>query len=241
MYKTFNKKKKKINKKHQNTTGIGGRKKGISQIKRTKANKLRRTAQYMDLDTKTSRNQFLEDQKIPASDMDRWVNNFDKWLRETDQNLRKCFSRPTIKGFGQFHEQEIQVYRQYSDYRAQGYVVQTQMLARWMMAACVRDQPPKFKPGYHKWGNGWQARFCKRWKISRQKKTKKKTEDVFMRLHEINNYHYFTLYLWQDPDNYQDPYFSEANYVDRHPADLIDRESETSIEGSSTPSLSDSD
>lgn len=150
------------------------------------------------------------------------------------------FFRPTVRGFGKFHAQEIKVHAQYSEYRSEGHQVTTLHLAKWMLAQCRDDLPVGFDPNKKNFGKGWTTRFMKRWGISRQRKRKNKSENVFQRLHEISNYHYFTIHLWQNPEYYEEPYFAYENYVTQHPADLVDEDSSEFYVGSTT-NESDSD
>ena len=54
-------------------------------------------------------------------------------------------------------------------------------------------------------------------------------------MHQISNYHYWLIYNFQNPSNFDSPYFSYENYVEEHPADLQSESTDETYEGSSSP------
>ena len=65
-------------------------------------------------------------------------------------------------------------------------------------------------PNKYTFKKGWVRRFCKRHNLSVQRRKNKKKKSVYERLHIISNYHWWVIYQFQDPDNYngkKDQYF----------------------------------
>ena len=72
----------------------------------------------------------------------------------------------------------------------------------------------------------WVRRFCKRHSISLQKRNIKYST-VFERKHQIENYDKWLIYHFQDPDNYDEKYFSYETYVLKEiPNDSADEDPE---------------
>ena len=73
----------------------------------------------------------------------------------------------------------------------------------------------------------WVRRFCKRHSISLQKRSNIKCSTVFERKHQIENYDKWLIYHFQDPDNYDEKYFSYETYVLKEiPNDSADEDPE---------------
>ena len=189
---------------------------------------------YREFNTSRAQKKFLENNRIPKSDMTRWQNQYHGWCDLTRRQQKQFFVRSNQKGKGIFHPQEKKVHKTYMEWRAQGYLVTKKRLGLWMKFTVKEDNPPHYKPCFHTFGPGWQKRFCSRWRISLQRKTKRKTTDVFRRLHKIKNYHYWLIYMWQDPWFYENPYFTFNNYVEKHIANLIEDEPVLELNGSSS-------
>ena len=63
-----------------------------------------------------------------------------------------------------------------------------------MKRVCEKDKPEGYNPKKAKFTTKWKRGFCKRWKISVQKKTNNKNLSVLERIHKVKNYHYYTIY-----------------------------------------------
>ena len=181
---------------------------------------MRKVEAYNDLETTEGRGIYLLKNYIPLSDMKRWRNNYSDWCDLTVRQQKKVFVNPK-KGKGKFHDQEKKVYATYKKWRSEGLVVTKKRIRTWMKAQCDQDKPLGYDPEKKHFGKSFGIRFCNRWRISSQRRTKRKTSDVFQRMHKIKNYHYWLIYCWQDPSNYEAPYFTYNNYVRKHPAELI--------------------
>ena len=58
------------------TTGIGGRERDVSHIRRTIQNKMRKVECYNDFETSEARTNYLLKNSIPLSDMKRWRKSY---------------------------------------------------------------------------------------------------------------------------------------------------------------------
>merc|ERR1712154_125377 len=47
----------------------------------------------------------------------------------------------------------------------------------------------------HKFGLGWTYRFCKRWDLTSQRKTKQNKMSMWRKYHKVVNYLYWVIYL----------------------------------------------
>ena len=130
-----------------------------------------------------------------------------------------------MKGKGRYHECEIKLHSLYRFRRAQGLKVTYAWLSARMMQICRRDRPQgKNFDDYTGFKQGWCRRFCLRWNISLQIRTKKKTVSIYKRLHDIQAYHRKLLYDLQDPRNFghvedsetRPNWFSLKWYVENH-------------------------
>ena len=63
-----------------------------------------------------------------------------------------------------------------------------------MKQICEKDKPQGYDPKKDVFSNKWKSKFCKRWKISVQKKTNGKSKSVAERIHKVKNYHFYTIY-----------------------------------------------
>ena len=65
-----------------------------------------------------------------------------------------------------------------------------------MKQICGEDKPTGYDPTAHKFTNMWSACFCKRWQISCQRKTNKKSKSALERVHLVANFHYYAIYKY---------------------------------------------
>ena len=86
--------------------------------------------------------------------------------------------------------------------------------------AWKRDKPRgKDFENYKGFRSSWVRRWCRRWKVSLQKRTNRKSATFYNRLHIINAYHRKLIYQVQDPNNFKDDntsWISKKWYVDNH-------------------------
>ena len=161
----------------------------------------------------------------PHSTLSMWRKKKAIWIALNQKELRKHRNR-SGKGRGRYHDCEKILYGYYQDRRARGIKVTHRWLRARMRQICIRLKPKgKSFENYKGFGYGWSRRFCKRWRISLQRKTTKKTVAVFQRLHKIQQYHRTLIYDLQDPRNFgeernpqekRNNWFSQAWYVDNH-------------------------
>ena len=64
------------------------------------------------------------------------------------------------------------------------------------------ENPLGYDPAKHKFKKSWCWRYCKRWSISRRRRTNTKKKDLFERLHLIRNYHWWIVYQFANPKNW---------------------------------------
>ena len=96
-----------------------------------------------------------------------------------------------------------------------------------MRIACKKHKPAKYDPNKHKFKTAWVRRFCKRHSRSLQKRSNIKCSTVFERKHQVEKYDKWLIYNWQDPDNYDEKYFSYETYVLKEiPDDGVDADPE---------------
>ena len=63
-----------------------------------------------------------------------------------------------------------------------------------MKRVCEKDKLEGYDLKVDKFTSRWKGGFCKRWKISVQKKTSNKSRSLLERIHKVKNYHYYTIY-----------------------------------------------
>ena len=56
------------------------------------------------------------------------------------------------------------------------------------------DKPAGYDPEKCTFSDNWKVKFCKRWRISVQKKTNNKSKSVYERIHKVSNYHWYAIY-----------------------------------------------
>ena len=123
----------------------------------------------------------------------------------------------------------------YKRRRSKGMPVHLNWLMAKMKVLVQIKKPAHYRPEKHKFGVGWAQRFCKRWHISRRRRTNTKKKDLFERMHLIRRYHWWSVYQFANPENY-------PKYWDRSKLPPIpESESDVSEELSSeSESVSDS-
>ena len=104
-------------------------------------------------------------------------------------------SEDDIRVTGKFYDQQRKVYRKYQYLRGEGVPIDNDWFGNEMTLICDRDMPPGYDPEKNKFMQRWKTNFCKRWRISVQKRTNRKNKDVHERIHLVKNYHYYTVYI----------------------------------------------
>ena len=123
---------------------------------------------------------------------------------------------PYAKYSLKYHEAEKVVYALYQQHRAVGFKVTYAWLSARMKQTCRRMKPfGKSFDNYSGFNSAWVRRFCRRWRISLQRKTTKKTKHYFERLHLIQEYHRKLLYELQDPKNFEEENSTRPSWHNR--------------------------
>ena len=102
-----------------------------------------------------------------------------------------------------------------------------------MRIKCNPLKPQGFDPEKHKFKSSWVRRFCKMHSLLLRRKNNVKCSSAFERIHTISNYDHWLIYQWQDPENYDDPYFTREKFVQKD-QQSEDEDSESSFEETST-------
>ena len=96
---------------------------------------------------------------------------------------------------GKFYAQQRKVYNLYRFRRVEGLPCDGNWFQSSMRNVCKKDMPEGYDPNKpNQFGSRWRTNFCKRWKISSQKKTNSKSKSVYERIHKVRNYHYYVIY-----------------------------------------------
>ena len=90
----------------------------------------------------------------------------------------------------------------YKRRRSKGMPVHWNWLSAKMIVLMRIEKPAHYRPEKHKFRHGWAYRFCKRWNISRRRRTNTKKKDLFERMHVIRRYHWWSVYQFANPENY---------------------------------------
>ena len=121
----------------------------------------------------------------------RWVNDMDRYekcRRRTRYIMKK-------KRLGKFYSEQAEVFKQFNARRQKGGKVDYLWLQKKMMHICQKRKPHGYDPLKHKFLDHWSVAFCKRWNISLQRKTNKKSKSPFERIHLVSNFMYYMIYV----------------------------------------------
>ena len=91
-----------------------------------------------------------------------------------------------------YHAQEIQLNKRFTERRAEGHRV----TGRWLKATMkqiVRVDLPDLDT-HNKFKSCWLNNFCRRFKISWQRRTNQKNKGVMKRLNKAKSYHWWLIY-----------------------------------------------
>ena len=167
---------------------------------------------------KVSRAKWLSDFHIHKSQMSKWQRLADgEWLNHTQKELSSLKNRE--RGKGLYHEQEVKLHNMYTQRRSLGYKVSYKWISSRMLNICTKDKPGgKDFLNYSGFKSSWVRRWCKRWHVSCQRRTNRKSVHIYNRLHLIEKYHKQLIFDLQNPENFKFPnnWFSKSWYVENH-------------------------
>ena len=144
---------------------------------------------------------FLRLQKIGKSSFKRWKRNKQELEMMTARELTQRKIKPilsTWKNTGIYPAQQKQLYDWCLEIRARELPLRHKFLRVKMIQICRQDAKDGilvYDEAKHKFRTGWTYRFCKRWDLSSQRKTKKNRHSIWKRYHKIQNYLYWLIYL----------------------------------------------
>ena len=205
-----------------------GAQRSVSRVSRTTLWKLRKVIEYEATFRKGQhdvgrRNAWFQKHGIrgtptPHATMSSWKKKKAEWVDLTQKDLRRMKLQP--KGRGRYHECEKELYELYKARRAKGFRVTYKWLRGRMKNIARRRKPRGLDfDDYKGFGNAWCRQFCKRWHISLQRRTTKKSIHYYARLHEIQVYHRKLVFDLQNPANYGDDansWISKKWYIENH-------------------------
>ena len=122
--------------------------------------------------------------------MNKWIRNYHGWKKLPQSKQRRTRRKYIQKG--QYHAQEVELYKLFTERRAQKHRV----TGRWIKATMkhlIRENLPDVDTT-NKFKDKWVESFCKRWRISWQKRTNKKNKGVMERLNVAKRYHWWVIY-----------------------------------------------
>ena len=93
-----------------------------------------------------------------------------------------------------FWEQQKTLYDKFSDRRAQGFKVDYNLL-RSTMKHILRDDGVLDGWNDKSFSNKWARKYCRRWRISKQRKRNNKEKSDAERVHQCKNHHSFQIYI----------------------------------------------
>ena len=120
--------------------------------------------------------------------------------------------------------------------RSKGMPVSWNWLRAKMLVLMRIEKPAHYLPEKHKFRHGWAYRFCKRWNISRRRRTNTKKQDLFERMHHIRRFHWWSVYQFANPQNY--PKYWDRSKLPEIPESESEEESDSPY--SESESVSDS-
>ena len=138
---------------------------------------------------------------------------------------------------GKFPVQQAKVLEDFIEARFHGRAVSRKFLRRSMKKHCNEDMPQGYDPAKDKFTNQWCRKFMKRHGLSMRKRTNKKKECIWKRMHKIKNFHHFTVFRLPDMDISDE----EEESSDSTSEDVTDGESSDSSSEESSTDESDSD
>ena len=112
---------------------------------------------------------------------------------------KKCQRRSRYlmkrKRNGKFFTQQRELFKKFNARRQRGGRITYGWLRSKMRFICKEQQSEGFDEAKNKFTNRWCRAYCKRWKISCQRKTNKKSKSAIERIHLVSNFLYYIIYL----------------------------------------------
>ena len=126
--------------------------------------------------------------------MKKWVLEVPELSKVSRDRLRKYKLRLTEGANLDFWEQQKTLYDKFSDRRAQGFKVDYSWL-RSTMKHTLRDDGVFDGWNDKSFSDKWVRKYCRRWRISKQRKRNNKEKSVAERVHQCKNHHSFQIYI----------------------------------------------
>ena len=142
--------------------------------------------------------------KLPYDTLKTWRRKKNRKQIADDANSRKFSGRRksstgiTSQKKARFEEEEKALHKKYKARRARGLVVDSHYLQSQMRI--IVKNSGKNTDGKFKASNKWLFNFTKRWGISKQKTTNKKSKSLEERLPKIRDFHWYTIYQMTTED-----------------------------------------
>jgi len=126
--------------------------------------------------------------------MKKWVLEVPELSKVSRDRLRKYKLRLTEGANLDFWEQQKTLYDKFSDRRAQGFKVDYSWL-RSTMKHTLRDDGVFDGWNDKSFSDKWVRKYCRRWRISKQRKRNNKEKSDAERVHQCKNHHSFQIYI----------------------------------------------
>ena len=120
----------------------------------------------------------------------QWLKKYPAWRKLPQSEKKRTRSKYIRKG--KYHDQEEELYKLFTERRARKHRV----TGRWIIATMkhlMRENLPDVNTN-NKFKFKWLQAFCKRYRISWQKRTNKKNKGVMERLNKCKRYHWWLIY-----------------------------------------------
>ena len=138
------------------------------------------------------------EKKAFAKKIDVDQRKLQRWVKDLPL-YKKCGRRSRYlakkKRNGKFFEQQKELFRRFCARRQRGVKVSYMWLRVKMKFICRTQAPRGYDEQKHKFTNKWVRAFCKRWGISSQRKTNKKSKCPFEKLHLNSNFLCYIIYI----------------------------------------------
>ena len=137
------------------------------------------------------KSRFAKKVGVPERTLRNWVKNMDRYekcRRRTRYYMKK-------KRVGKFFSEQVEVFKQFNARRQKGGKVDHFWLRKKMKFMCEKRKHEAYDPQKHKFTQPWSMAYCKRWNISQQRKTNKKSKSVLERINLVCNFMYYMIYV----------------------------------------------
>ena len=122
--------------------------------------------------------------------MNYWIKEYPDWKKLSQSEKQRTRKKYIQKR--KYHDQEEQLYKIFTERRAHKHRV----TGRWIKATMkhlIREDLPDVDTN-NKFKDKWLQAFCKRYRISWQRRTNKKDKGVMERLNICKRYHWWVIY-----------------------------------------------